>query len=177
MRLLLIPHRLSYNILPVAFFLLISVPVDAIADADLSSTPTVTAKQTSVSSGIRPDHLWTIDYLDLLWNDTGSVMSAPTRWDQDDWLIAGFSAAGIGAASSLDETIKYQVRAHRTPGYSLAASGTVLRTNGNMSSPSVLFALEETLKTASPDSDGDFWLVSFSAGFSAHSCRLGVTRT
>jgi alkylresorcinol/alkylpyrone synthase len=38
----------------------------------------------------------------------------------------------------------------------------------------VLFALEETLKTATPDIDGDFWLVSFGAGFSAHSCRLGV---
>jgi predicted naringenin-chalcone synthase len=60
------------------------------------------------------------------------------------------------------------------PGYSLNASATVLRKYGNMSSPSVLFALQETLKTASPDRDGDFWLVSFGAGFSAHSCRLGL---
>ena len=44
-----------------------------------------------------------------------------------------------------------------------------------MSSPSVLFALEETLKTATPTAaDGDFWLVSFGAGFSAHSCRFGL---
>ena len=57
--------------------------------------------------------------------------------------------------------------------HSLAASRSVLRTCGNMSSPSVLFALEETLKTARPGPDGDFWLVSFGAGFSAHSCRLG----
>ena len=57
---------------------------------------------------------------------------------------------------------------------SLDASARVLRNYGNMSSPSVLFALEETLKTASPSADvGDFWLVSFGAGFSAHSCRLG----
>ena len=58
--------------------------------------------------------------------------------------------------------------------YSLAASRTVLREFGNMSSPSVLFALEESLKTATPDAAGDFWLVSFGAGFSAHSCRVGL---
>jgi alkylresorcinol/alkylpyrone synthase len=60
------------------------------------------------------------------------------------------------------------------PGYSLEASAAVLRQYGNLSSPFVLFALEETLRTASPRPDGDFWLVSFGAGFSAHSCRLGL---
>ena len=57
--------------------------------------------------------------------------------------------------------------------HSLEASTRTLLNHGNMSSPSVLFALEETLKTAQPGPDGDFWLVSFGAGFSAHSCRLG----
>ena len=46
------------------------------------------------------------------------------------------------------------------PGHSLEASASVLRNCGNMSSPSVLFALEETLRTAFPGADGDFWLVS-----------------
>ena len=58
--------------------------------------------------------------------------------------------------------------------HSLGASARVLRDCGNMSSPSVLFALEETLREAVPGPDGDFWLVSFGAGFSAHSCRLGI---
>ena len=58
--------------------------------------------------------------------------------------------------------------------HSLDASARVLRDCGNMSSPAVLFALEETLKTATPGTDGDFWLVSFGAGFSAHSCRIGT---
>jgi alkylresorcinol/alkylpyrone synthase len=58
--------------------------------------------------------------------------------------------------------------------HSLAASTRVLRDFGNMSSPSVLFALEDTLRETTPTAaDGDFWLVSFGAGFSAHSCRLG----
>jgi alkylresorcinol/alkylpyrone synthase len=57
--------------------------------------------------------------------------------------------------------------------HALGASARTLRDYGNMSSPSVLFALEEALKDADPGR-GDFWLVSFGAGFSAHSCRIGA---
>ncbi|HEY1791916.1 MAG TPA: 3-oxoacyl-[acyl-carrier-protein] synthase III C-terminal domain-containing protein [Opitutaceae bacterium] len=57
--------------------------------------------------------------------------------------------------------------------HSLEASFRTLRSHGNMSSPSVLFALEEALAGGPPNGSGDFWLVSFGAGFSAHSCRLG----
>ncbi|MEO7598936.1 MAG: stilbene synthase [Opitutus sp.] len=58
--------------------------------------------------------------------------------------------------------------------HALTASSETLRDNGNMSSPSVLFALQRTLETTEPDPAADFWLVSFGAGFSAHSCRVGV---
>jgi predicted naringenin-chalcone synthase len=51
----------------------------------------------------------------------------------------------------------------------------ILRRHGNMSSPSVLFVLEETLRTASPPADQDWWLTAFGAGFSAHSCRIGTS--
>jgi len=57
--------------------------------------------------------------------------------------------------------------------HGLDASARVLRAHGNMSSPSVLFALEESLRDGGPNGAGDFWLVSFGAGFSAHSCRIG----
>ena len=57
------------------------------------------------------------------------------------------------------------------PGYPLDDSYTVLRAHGNMSSPSVLFVLEEHLR-ARPAPRGDLWLASFGAGFSAHACRL-----
>lgn len=57
--------------------------------------------------------------------------------------------------------------------HSLQATTDVLRDHGNMSSPSVLFALEAALEETSPNGDGDFWLVSFGAGFAAHACRLG----
>ena len=61
------------------------------------------------------------------------------------------------------------------PEFSLAASRSVLRNFGNMSSPSVLFALEEALHDDFPDHNQDWWLVSFGAGFSAHGCRIGLT--
>jgi alkylresorcinol/alkylpyrone synthase len=58
--------------------------------------------------------------------------------------------------------------------YPLDTSARTLRDHGNMSSASVLFALEEALRDPSPGLTGDFWLVSFGAGFSAHSCRIGT---
>ncbi|HWA86540.1 MAG TPA: stilbene synthase [Opitutus sp.] len=58
--------------------------------------------------------------------------------------------------------------------HSLAASAATLRAHGNMSSPSVLFVLERTLRDELPTAAGDFWLASFGAGFSAHSCRIGL---
>ena len=59
-------------------------------------------------------------------------------------------------------------------GYSVETSRLVLRDFGNMSSPSVLFALERAMKgSALPGADGDWLLVSFGAGFSAHACRVG----
>ena len=56
----------------------------------------------------------------------------------------------------------------------LTASRQVLRECGNMSSPSVLFALEKALREESPNEKGDWWLTSFGAGFCAHGCRLGI---
>jgi predicted naringenin-chalcone synthase len=60
------------------------------------------------------------------------------------------------------------------PDHPLATSARVLRAHGNMSSPSVLFALEEQLRAGPPPPGADLWLVSFGAGFSAHSCRIGA---
>lgn len=59
------------------------------------------------------------------------------------------------------------------PDFSFEAGRRVLRSYGNMSSPSVLFVLEEALREARPAPGEDWWLVSFGAGFSAHGCRFG----
>jgi alkylresorcinol/alkylpyrone synthase len=61
------------------------------------------------------------------------------------------------------------------PGHDLSISRQILRRHGNMSSPSVLFALAEALREDRPSPLEDWWLTSFGAGFSAHACRLSST--
>ena len=55
------------------------------------------------------------------------------------------------------------------PGHSLEISRHILRGHGNMSSPSILFVLEEALRR---EPGGSFWLTSFGAGFTCHACRV-----
>ena len=53
---------------------------------------------------------------------------------------------------------------------SLPDTRAVLRDHGNMSSPSVLFALDHALATA--NGDQRWWLSAFGAGFAAHACEM-----
>lgn len=62
----------------------------------------------------------------------------------------------------------------KLPGFDLTPTKEVLRRHGNMSSPSVMFALADALESGAPTPDEDWWLVAFGAGFSAHSCRLSA---
>lgn len=55
--------------------------------------------------------------------------------------------------------------------YDLIETRGVLRDHGNMSSPSVLFALERRLADDRPG-DRRLWLTAFGAGFAAHACEL-----
>lgn len=57
------------------------------------------------------------------------------------------------------------------PGHALAESADVLRECGNMSSPSVIFALERAL-AANGSTPDRLWLTSFGAGFACHGCSL-----
>jgi alkylresorcinol/alkylpyrone synthase len=58
----------------------------------------------------------------------------------------------------------------RLPAFPFDESRAVLRARGNVSSPSVLCALEERL--ARPEPGSRLWLTAFGAGFAAHSCEL-----
>jgi alkylresorcinol/alkylpyrone synthase len=60
------------------------------------------------------------------------------------------------------------------PDYDFDVPREILRRHGNMSSPSVLFALAEALSETRPDATEDWWLTAFGAGFSAHSCRISA---
>ena len=56
------------------------------------------------------------------------------------------------------------------PDFKLKESAKILRNFGNMSSPSVLFALDEFLTNNAVEKN--LWLTSFGAGFSCHSCLV-----
>jgi alkylresorcinol/alkylpyrone synthase len=51
-------------------------------------------------------------------------------------------------------------------------SESVLAEYGNLSSPSVIFVLQEALADSAPD--GLWWMSSFGAGFSCHGALLEV---
>lgn len=55
---------------------------------------------------------------------------------------------------------------------SLNETRDVLSRCGNMSSPSVMFALEQRLTSAFAEADRRYWLTAFGAGFAAHSCEM-----
>lgn len=55
--------------------------------------------------------------------------------------------------------------------FDLLETRQVLRDHGNMSSPSVMFALEKRLTTHGAK-DKRLWLSAFGAGFAAHACEL-----
>ena len=55
--------------------------------------------------------------------------------------------------------------------FNLTETRDILRDHGNMSSPSVLFALEQRLANSKAN-DRRLWLTAFGAGFAAHACEL-----
>lgn len=56
------------------------------------------------------------------------------------------------------------------PGHELEETRKILTDYGNLSSPSVLFALDDSLRNGGAGKP--LWLTSFGAGFAAHSCSL-----
>lgn len=60
----------------------------------------------------------------------------------------------------------------KIPHHDLSPSKEVLKNFGNMSSPSVMFALDAYLQGEQRQIEEDLWLCSFGAGFAAHSFRL-----
>lgn len=60
---------------------------------------------------------------------------------------------------------------NRLPEHGLVSAHEILHQCGNMSSPSVLFALE---KAMSGDAANSYWLTAFGAGFSCHACTLAA---
>jgi alkylresorcinol/alkylpyrone synthase len=81
------------------------------------------------------------------------------RTGEPDQVLA--HSGGRDVVEALESALPYQ----------LTETREVLRDHGNMSSPSVLFALERRLAANHPG-DRRLWLTAFGAGFAAHACEL-----
>lgn len=104
----------------------------------------------------------------LLHRSVPEKASAAVKILHDRAVAKGGQPGTVLAHSGGRDVILAVEQAIGTP--KLAPTWEVLRKFGNMSSPSVLFALENHL--AGNGTHGDLWLTSFGAGFAAHSCRL-----
>ena len=81
------------------------------------------------------------------------------RTAEPDQVLA--HSGGRDVVEALEEVLPFH----------LTETREVLRDHGNMSSPSVLFALERRLTENRPG-DARLWLTAFGAGFAAHACEL-----
>ena len=81
------------------------------------------------------------------------------RQGEPDQVLA--HSGGRDVVDALESVLPFQ----------LSETREVLRDHGNMSSPSVLFALERRL-AAGHAADRRLWLTAFGAGFAAHACEL-----
>lgn len=92
------------------------VPLFALGLLGLISTPAASAQSTATADNY-PSSLFSTDYLDSLWRDTGAVLTQPARWDGADWRDASLWAGGTLVAASLDRTIRQQAQTYyRTRG-------------------------------------------------------------
>ncbi len=87
-----------------------------------------------------------------------------TRSADPDQVLA--HSGGRDVINALEEVLPF----------TLAETRCVLEGHGNMSSPSVLFALERRLAAEHAD-DRRYWLTAFGAGFAAHACELWREQT
>lgn len=100
------------------FASLLAAVSGSIASAQTVAQPldSATARWPDESPGIRPEHIWTGDYAKLVWDDTLSIVTAPARWDEGQWLKAAGAVAVVAVTVPFDHTVHKEVQRHRTPG-------------------------------------------------------------
>ncbi|WP_193213260.1 type III polyketide synthase [Luteolibacter marinus] len=101
--------------------------------------------------------------------------------NQLDKAVPGLAAAAVSELYAMRKAEPERVLAHSggrdvidaleaVLPHALPETRAVLRDHGNMSSPSVLFALDRAF--ASANGDRRWWLTAFGAGFAAHACEM-----
>lgn len=76
--------------------------------------PSTISSTARSSQGIRPDHIWSSDYLHLVWSDTTTIVSAPAQWDQQQWVEVTAALSAVVTTAAFDRPIRHHVQARRT---------------------------------------------------------------
>ena len=59
------------------------------------------------------ESLFSGDYWKLVGEDIGNTFTAPARWEQSDWLVAGSITAGVGLTMAFDKDIQHAIWRNR----------------------------------------------------------------
>jgi membrane-associated phospholipid phosphatase len=113
---MVLPTPSVRSILPIVALVVFSMAPARIRAQGAASPPTASDQGAANldSGGIRPSHLLSLDYAELVGGDTVSILTAPARWDGTQWLEFAGALAAVGGTSTFDRTIRNQVQAHRT---------------------------------------------------------------
>lgn len=63
--------------------------------------------------GIDPDEVVSVNYVKRLFEDTGTILTSPLRWEARDWLIFAGVGAATGGLMFADKGIRNYVQKHR----------------------------------------------------------------
>ena len=77
---------------------------------------TAPAAGATFTQGLRPDSVFSGDFLHLLVTDTTGVLSSPARWEAGEWETAGLLGAVIAGTAVFDGKVRDWSQDHRTPG-------------------------------------------------------------
>ena len=72
--------------------------------------------------GRRPDDLLSIKSLKLLGDDTRYVLTAPLRWEKQDWIDSGIATALVVASSHFDARVRQEAQEEHHVGDNLTKS-------------------------------------------------------
>lgn len=64
--------------------------------------------------GIDPDEIVSVNYVKRLFQDTGTMLTSPLRWDTRDWLIFAGVGAATGGLMFADKEIRNRIQENRT---------------------------------------------------------------
>jgi membrane-associated phospholipid phosphatase len=97
--------------------LLLMTVLIAFRNAGPGAEPIALAPPDSIAvSDRRPDNAFSLDTLRLFADDTANVFTAPTRWDEGDWLVAvGTGGLALGT-TVFDRSIRDSAQARRSAG-------------------------------------------------------------